>query len=82
MAKFTLNASALAVYHVIEKYHSLDGRSPGIRKIRDECGFASTSTVEYNLELLERAGWIRRERKRAYAIVPIHYPRVYYRRQS
>lgn len=81
MAKYYLDGTAIQVYECIEKWHSLEGRSPAIRRIANEIGVASTGTVKHHIDRLIRFQWIRREIKGGhYNLVPIRYPRVYYRR--
>ena len=41
---------------------------PSIRQIQDACGISSTSVVDYNLRILEREGYIRRDREVSRAI--------------
>jgi len=77
-----LQSGSIAVYNAIEECYSLEGHSPGIRVIMKMTGFKSTSTIEYHLGRLEQAGWIIREPKKHYAIVPIHEPRIYYIRRD
>lgn len=74
-------SGAIAVYNAIEEVYSLEGKAPGIRRIMQMTGHKSTSTIHYHIDTLVRLKWLRREeRGRHYNLVPIHYPRVYYRR--
>lgn len=41
---------------------------PSIRQIQDACGISSTSVVDYNLRILEKMGYIRRDREVSRAI--------------
>ncbi|GBD13833.1 LexA repressor [bacterium HR24] len=41
---------------------------PSIRQIQEGCGLSSTSVVDYNLRILERLGYIRRDREVSRAI--------------
>lgn len=41
---------------------------PSIRQIQDACAISSTSVVDYNLRILEREGYIRRDREVSRAI--------------
>lgn len=75
-----LGAGSIAVYDVIEKFYSLEGQSPSFMKIMEETGFKSKATIGHHLNRLEQAGWIIREHNLDHAIVPVKYPRVYYRR--
>ncbi len=44
------------------------GYPPSIRQIQEGCGLSSTSVVDYNLRILERMGYIRRDREVSRAI--------------
>jgi len=48
----------------------IDGRNypPSIRQIQEACDISSTSVVDYNLRILERLGYIRRDREVSRAI--------------
>jgi len=41
---------------------------PSIRQIQEGCGLSSTSVVDYNLRILERLGYLRRDREVSRAI--------------
>ncbi len=45
---------------------------PSIRQIQEACDISSTSVVDYNLRLLEKAGYIRRDREVSRAIEVLH----------
>src|ERR1041384_6722099 len=47
----------------IEWYVDERGYPPSIREIGDRVGISSTSVVDYNLRVLERDGYIRRDRE-------------------
>src|SRR6266481_8589626 len=47
----------------IEDYVDERGYPPSIREIGDRVGISSTSVVDYNLRVLERDGYIRRDRE-------------------
>lgn len=47
----------------IESYVEERGYPPSIREIGDRVGISSTSVVDYNLKVLERDGYIRRDRE-------------------
>jgi repressor LexA len=47
----------------IEAYVDERGYPPSIREIGDRVGISSTSVVDYNLKVLERDGYIRRDRE-------------------
>lgn len=68
-----------AVYEVIERVHSLEGAGPSYREIMAETGLKSKAAVGYHIERLEAVGWITREPHIDRGIVPVKYPRVFYR---
>jgi len=45
---------------------------PSIRQIQEACDISSTSVVDYNLRILEKAGHIRRDREVSRAIEVLH----------
>lgn len=47
---------------------------PTVREIRDACGYASTSAVDYQLRLLETLGYVKRDQERARGAVVLHMP--------
>jgi repressor LexA len=47
----------------IENYVDERGYPPSIREIGDRVGISSTSVVDYNLKVLERDGYLRRDRE-------------------
>src|ERR1043165_7909426 len=47
----------------IQSYVEERGYPPSIREIGDRVGISSTSVVDYNLRVLERDGYIRRDRE-------------------
>src|SRR5437762_2112749 len=47
----------------IEEYVDERGYPPSIREIGDRVGISSTSVVDYNLKVLERDGYLRRDRE-------------------
>src|SRR5437660_3253292 len=47
----------------IEDYVDERGYPPSIREIGDRVGISSTSVVDYNLRVLERDGYLRRDRE-------------------
>src|SRR5256885_15424525 len=47
----------------IESYVDERGYPPSIREIGDRVGISSTSVVDYNLKVLERDGYLRRDRE-------------------
>lgn len=75
-----LSSGSLAVYHAIEEYHSLNGRGPSHSEIMSMTGYRSKSVISHHLKRLEQAEWIARVPYADHSIVPIRYPRVYYRK--
>jgi repressor LexA len=47
---------------------------PSIRQIQEACGISSTSVVDYNLRILEKMGYIRRDREVSRAIEVLQGP--------
>ncbi|MCC8016495.1 MAG: transcriptional repressor LexA [Clostridiales bacterium] len=60
MAK-KINKTQEKVFNYIKEALSEKGIAPSIREIGDAVGLRSTSTVQYNLNALERAGYIERD---------------------
>jgi repressor LexA len=58
-----LSEKQQAILRFLRVYQDRKDRPPSIREIQDACGISSTSVVDYNLRLLERAGYIRRDRE-------------------
>lgn len=56
-----LNRRQTAVLKFITEFISENGISPSIREIADEVGLSSTSSVQFNLDALEDAGYIQRD---------------------
>ncbi|WP_083284130.1 transcriptional repressor LexA [Corynebacterium sp. HMSC28B08] len=56
------------ILEVIQNSKSLRGYPPSIREIADAVGLQSTSSVSYHLNLLEEAGYLRREDKKPRAV--------------
>lgn len=77
-----LNSTAIAIYNVIERHFSLCGQSPSVSQIMTETGLRTRNSVAYQLDRLEKAGWITREPHQLHAIVPVKYPRVHYRQRD
>jgi SOS-response transcriptional repressor LexA len=75
-----LSSSSFAVYNAIEEYYSLNGQSPSHKEISEMTGLKSKSTISHHLNRLQAFGYISRVPHAVRAIVPIHYPRVYYRK--
>lgn len=51
------------IYSFIQKFSTDKGRPPTIREIGGNVGISSTSVVNYNLNILEKAGLISREKE-------------------
>jgi repressor LexA len=56
------------IYRFIERYTHEYGRPPTNREIGNEVGIQSTGHVDYHLTMLERKGYITRERRKSRAI--------------
>jgi repressor LexA len=59
----------------IEVYVDERGYPPSIREIGDRVGISSTSVVDYNLRVLERDGYIRRDREVSRGLELVGAPR-------
>lgn len=79
--KTPLNATSLNLYAYIEQVHSLEGHGPTYREMMCNTGIKSKAAVQYHLLRLEEMGYITREPKIDRGIVPIHKPRIYYRKR-
>ncbi len=51
------------IYAFIQRFSSDKGRPPTIREIGSNVGISSTSVVNYNLNILEKAGLVTREKE-------------------
>ena len=56
----TLSSKQQRIIHFIRRFWSDAGYPPTVRDIVNGCGISSTSVVDYNLDILERQGHIRR----------------------
>lgn len=56
-----INETQQAVLNFIRKVISQRGVAPSVREIGEAVGLRSTSTVQYNLNALEKAGYIERD---------------------
>ncbi|MFC2024369.1 transcriptional repressor LexA [Chloroflexota bacterium] len=56
----TLSQKQQAIVRFIERFYQDRGYPPTIRDIGQSCGISSTSVVSYNLNILERGGYLRR----------------------
>ncbi len=59
----SLSARQRAVIDYIRRFGVSNGYPPSIRDIVSGCGLSSTSVADYNLNILERKGFIRRHRE-------------------
>lgn len=59
----------------IQSYVDERGYPPSIREIGDRVGISSTSVVDYNLRVLERDGYIRRDREVSRGLELVGVPR-------
>jgi repressor LexA len=63
MPKGKLSARQEAILEFIAKFFDEQGYPPTIREIGTACGISSTSVVNYNLDKLEREGYLTRSRE-------------------
>ena len=63
MAKKGLSARQQKILEFIQSFDDERSYPPTIRDIQYACGISSTSVVDYNLHILEREGYIRRDRE-------------------
>ncbi|MBF8266670.1 MAG: lexA [Dehalococcoidia bacterium] len=68
MAGKGLNPKQTRMMEFIREFDEERGYKPSIRDIQQSCGISSTSVVDYNLRILEREGYIRRDREVARGI--------------
>lgn len=66
---YGLTRRQLALVHVIKNAIEDLGYPPSIREVADRAGLASTSSVTYQLRMLEQKGLIRRDPNRPRAVV-------------
>ncbi|MHA7860749.1 transcriptional repressor LexA [Tessaracoccus sp. Y36] len=66
---YGLSRRQLALVHVIKDAIEDLGYPPSIREVADRAGLASTSSVTYQLRMLEQKGFIRRDPNRPRAVV-------------
>ena len=55
-----LSARQQDILEFIRRYRSEQGFAPSIRDIQRACAISSTSVVDYNLQVLQREGYVRR----------------------
>ena len=63
MAKKGLSARQQKILEFIQSFDEERSYPPTIRDIQHACDISSTSVVDYNLHILEREGYIRRDRE-------------------
>ena len=63
MAKKGLNARQQQILEFIQRFDEERSYPPTIRDIQQACNISSTSVVDYNLHILEREGFIHRDRE-------------------
>ena len=63
MAKEELSARQKQILDFINGFDEEHSYPPTIRDIQYACSISSTSVVDYNLKILERKGYIRRDRE-------------------
>ena len=64
----TLSSKQQAIFRFIRDFIREHDYPPSIRDIQEGCTISSTSVVDYNLKVLERLGFIRRDREVSRAI--------------
>ena len=57
----SLSAHQQTMLAFVRDYLREHGYAPSIREITDRCGISTTSVTDYNLHVLARRGFIRRE---------------------
>jgi len=67
-----LSPKQRAIYEYIQEFIDQHDYPPSIRQIQEACDISSTSVVDYNLRILEKLGYIRRDREVSRAIEVIH----------
>jgi repressor LexA len=60
------------IFDFIREFIDEHDYPPSIREIQDACSISSTSVVDYNLRILEKKGYIRRDREVSRAIEITH----------
>ncbi len=67
-----LSAKQSHIFEYIRGFIDEHDYPPSIRQIQDACSISSTSVVDYNLRILEKMGYIRRDREVSRAIEVTH----------
>src|SRR3990170_3929351 len=63
-----LSVKQRRIFEYIQSFIDKHDYPPSIRQIQEACDISSTSVVDYNLRILERLGYIRRDREVSRAI--------------
>ncbi len=63
-----LSAKQRSILEFIQEFIDEHDYPPSIRQIQEACNISSTSVVDYNLRILEKQGYIRRDREVSRAI--------------
>jgi repressor LexA len=63
-----LSARQVAILDFIKTTHDSQGYAPSMREIGDAAGLASPASVKYQLDILEKKGFIRRDENRGRAM--------------
>ena len=58
-----LSSKQKRILSYLRKFRDEKDYPPTVRDILKSCGISSTSVVDYNLKILEREGYIRRDRE-------------------
>lgn len=64
-----LSATSSLVLRIVDNYSRENGFPPSVRDIQTIGSLSSTSVVDYNLRLLERRGYITRNREQARSVL-------------
>ncbi len=67
-----LSAKQKRIVEYIRDFIDEHDYPPSIRQIQEACAISSTSVVDYNLRILEKLGYIRRDREVSRAIELLH----------
>lgn len=63
-----LSGKQRKIFEYIRDFIDSHDYPPSIRQIQEACGISSTSVVDYNLRILEKSGYIKRDREVSRAI--------------
>jgi repressor LexA len=67
-----LSGKQRKIFEYIRDFIDSHDYPPSIRQIQEACGISSTSVVDYNLRILEKGGYIKRDREVSRAIEVTH----------